>query len=107
MIVKFNTKEVKGLFVKVPDAYKNFVVKQYSVAGTWVMETDSKELNHWKIQIPKGKYGIVGFFNSLKESEVEVHLKMSMPDYLIMLSEKDITVNYSKYTGQWLVLLER
>jgi hypothetical protein len=34
--------------------------------GSWVMETDSKGLNHWKINIPQGKYNIIGFSNSLK-----------------------------------------
>ena len=99
MLVKFNTKKVKGLFVKVPDNYKNFVLMQYARAGTWVMETDSKELNHWKINIPKGNYNIIGFSKSLKESEVDVYLKMSFADYLIMLSEKDT------FTEQWLVLV--
>jgi len=106
MVVNFNTKDVKGLFVKVPDNYKNFIIKQYAYAGTWVMELDSEELNHWKINIPKGNYKIIGFSSSLSDGEVDVHLKMSFSDYLKVLQEKEITVNCSKFTGQWLVLVQ-
>lgn len=105
MVVDFKTKMIKGIFVKVPDGLKNFVIKQYSVAGTWIMETDSKELNHWKIQIPKGKYNILGFSHKIKEYEVEKVLGISMNEYFKLLTEKDIAVNYSKNTGQWLVLV--
>jgi len=105
MVVEFKTPKIKGLFVKVPDGYKNFVIKQYGFAGTWVMETDSKELNHWQINIPKGKYNILDFSHKIKEYEVEKTLGLSMPEYMRLLSDKDITVNYSKATGQWLVLV--
>lgn len=105
MIVKFKTPMVKGLFVKVPDAYKNFVIKQYAFAGTWVMETDSKELNHWKINVPMGQYSILGFSHKIKEYEVEKILGLSMPEYMHLLSDHDITVDYSKVTGQWLILV--
>jgi hypothetical protein len=105
MVVEFKTKMIKGIFVKVPDGFKNFVIKQYGFAGTWGMETDSKELNQWKIKIPKGKYNILGFSHKLKEYEVEKVLGLSMNEYFKLLTEKDITVNYSKNTGQWLVLV--
>ena len=52
------------LFVNVPEMYKNFKIVQYATAGTYIMETDSTGLNHWKINIPRGNYEIVGFINN-------------------------------------------
>ena len=52
------------LFINVPEVYENFKIMQYGFAGTYIMETDSKSLNHWKINIPRGNYEIVGFINS-------------------------------------------
>ena len=52
------------LFVNVPEMYKNFKIVQYTRAGTYIMETDSTGLNHWKINIPRGNYEIVGFINN-------------------------------------------
>ena len=105
MVVDFKTKTLKGLFVKVPDGFKHFIIQQYSRAGTWIMGTDSKDLNHWKVNIPKGKYNILGFSHKLKEHDVKEILGLTMQEYFKLLSENDITVNYSKFTGQWIVLV--
>lgn len=45
--------------VEVPNEYSKFKIEQYGYAGTWIMETESKELNHWKVKIPNGKYIIL------------------------------------------------
>ncbi len=69
MYIKFKTSKVEGLFVKVPNEYKNFNIQQYSYAGTWLMETDSKNLNHWKESLPKGDYTVVGLLNNITTEE--------------------------------------
>ncbi len=52
------------LFVNVPSWYKNFIIVQYPIYGTYIMETDSTGLNHWKMNIPRGNYKIVGFVDN-------------------------------------------
>ena len=56
-----NISEHELYVVKVPEQYKNFVIEQFGRMGTWLKETDSKGLNHWKINIPKGRYEVLGF----------------------------------------------
>jgi len=57
-------------FVEVPSIYKNFKIIQYTYSGTYLMETDTKGLNKWKINLPKGNYKILGFASDiLKEKE--------------------------------------
>ena len=38
-------------YLEVPEIYKNFKIVNYGYAGTYLMETDSTGLNHWKINI--------------------------------------------------------
>lgn len=54
-------KKSNYIYVSVPDLYKNFKIVQYNVAGTYLMETDSTGLNHWKLNLPRGEYKIIGF----------------------------------------------
>ena len=57
--------------MNVPERFKNFMIKNYVYAGTWLMETDSKELNHWKEILPNGyKYEILGFVNDVIVGEI-------------------------------------
>lgn len=77
MIQQFQTDIFKGIFVKVPENYENFVIKQYGYAGTWLMEIDSKELNHWKVNIPKGDYKIIGFADRLSEDQKKMICDLS------------------------------
>jgi len=49
--------------VLVPIRFNKFVIKQYNRAGTYIMETDSKELNHWKVNIAKGNYELLGTYS--------------------------------------------
>lgn len=93
----------KLMFVPVPDSYQNFTIVDYTRAGTWVMETDSKGLNHWKINIPRGEYEIVGFSHKITEDQC-LGIGITFKDYMKILSNNDITIDYSKFSGQWLVL---
>lgn len=60
--VKLNIPIENIHFITVPEQYKNFRIVNYGFAGKWLMETDSKELNHWKTPLPNGyNYEILGF----------------------------------------------
>jgi hypothetical protein len=104
-IVEFKTKDKEGLFVSIPYSYKNFVIKQYCQAGTYLMETDSTGLNHWKINLPKGNYEYIGRSNELQPEKVESKIGITFKEYINILNEKDITVNYSDNSNFWGVIL--
>jgi len=70
-IIEFKTSKVEALFVSVPEEFKNFVIQQYPVAGTYLMETDSKALNHWKVQLPKADYSILCRLNEASEEQAK------------------------------------
>ena len=53
------------LQVLVPEHIEKFEIINYGYAGTWLMESDSKELNAWKMQLPNGKYEIIGRFRDV------------------------------------------
>lgn len=65
-IVKLTEKHIA---VVVPEEYKNFVIKNYGFAGYWLMETDSKELNHWKVFLSKGNGSYSFLFISSQATE--------------------------------------
>lgn len=104
-IVDFKIGNSKGVFVVIPYSFKNFTIVQYPVSGTYLMETDSKELNHWKTKIPKGNYKYIGRSNELSPEFVEETLNVPFKQYTNMLNDLDITVNYSDQSNFWAVLL--
>jgi hypothetical protein len=104
-IVYFEIGRNKGIFVAIPYSFKNFIIEQYPVSGTYLMEADSEELNHWKIKIPEGNYKYIGRSNELSAEFVEETLNVPFKDYINMLNELDITVNYSDHSNFWAVLL--
>lgn len=105
IIVDFKLGNNKGIFVGIPYRFKNFTIEQYPVSGTYLMETDSKELNHWKTKIPKGDYRYIGRSNELSPEFVESELNVPFEEYITMLNELGITVNYSDHSNFWAVLL--
>ena len=71
MKIQIEIAEEKLNFLNVPIEYKNFKIMNYGYAGTWLMETDSKELNHWKVSLPNNeKYEILGFVNDVIVGEI-------------------------------------
>lgn len=60
MKVQIEIPKKQLMFVNVPDSIEKFEIVNYGYAGTWLMESNSKELNAWKIKIPDGKYQIIG-----------------------------------------------
>ncbi len=69
IIIDIPTKEL--FFIEVPELYENFKILQYGYAGTYIMENDSKSLNHWKKKIPNGNYEIIGFTKDVFLEECE------------------------------------
>lgn len=104
-IVDFKLGNNKGIFVEIPYMFKNFTIVRYPVSGTYLMETDSKELNNWKTKIPKGDYRYIGRSNELSSEFVESELNVPFEEYITMLNELGITVNYSDHSNFWAVLL--
>ena len=47
--------------------YKTFKIVSYFTAGVYLMEMDTKSLNHYKWSLPKGEYEIVGTTPTLTE----------------------------------------
>lgn len=74
IVIKVELDEEELYFLDVPTIYKNFVIKNYGYAGFWLMETDSKELNHWKVSLPTSQifkgYRILGFVNDVFSDEI-------------------------------------
>jgi len=48
------------MFVLVPESVRKCKVVNYGYAGVYLMESDSKELNVWKMKLPNGKYEPIG-----------------------------------------------
>ena len=55
----------KLLQVLVPENIKKCEIVNYGYAGTWLMESNSKDLNAWKIKLPNGKYEVIGRVNDV------------------------------------------
>lgn len=66
----------KLLQVLVPEHIQKCEIVNYGYAGTWLMESNSKNLNAWKMQLPMGKYEVIGRVNDVVSgidlSEIEL-----------------------------------
>jgi hypothetical protein len=72
MKIQIEVNENELYFINVPEIFKNFTIKNYGYAGLWIMDTESKELNHWKDSLPKGyKYEILGFVKDVIIGEIK------------------------------------
>ncbi len=67
MTTQFKTNKCSGVFVEVPIEFTKFIIQKFSRAGYWLMETESKEFNHWKVSIPEGNY--IFLFTTITASE--------------------------------------
>jgi hypothetical protein len=67
----------KLLQVLVPDNIEKCEIVNYGYAGTWLMESNSKNLNAWKMKLPNGKYEVIGRVNDVVAdidlSEIEIN----------------------------------
>lgn len=75
MKIQIDIPDDKLYFLNVPEEYKNFTIMNYGYVGMWLMETDSKELNHWKVNIPvkypMQKYKVLGFVKDVIVGEIK------------------------------------
>jgi len=71
MKITIDIPEKELLFIQVPEIYKNFKIMNYGYAGTYLIETDTDGLNHWKKKLPNGIYDIIGFTKDVFREECE------------------------------------
>lgn len=103
MLVKFKTKKVKGLFIKVPDGIKE--LEFINLNTKYLRFTYNDEPLNLRLSIPTlEKWEIVGFSHKLNDTEIE-KLRINYYDYLRLLSKNEIFYNYQNFTGQWVVLI--
>lgn len=109
-IVEFQTKNVKGLFISVP--YDIIVDECHfkdkeSMKFALMVCFGKKNLipSRIPIIIPEGNYKIIGLSNQLTETQMSEELGLTYHEYLRLLGEKDITVNYSDFSNYWLVVV--
>lgn len=62
----FKTSKAELLFVALPKEYDKYTIQRYPMSGDWIMELNSKGLNHWKVNIPRG-YTILGKLSTISE----------------------------------------
>ncbi len=102
-VVEFQTDAVRGLFVKVPDGIGNFTIMNAADGDRWIGYTHQK--TNLKTILPKDiNWKMLGKSHSVSEEEVR-RLGISFEQYMKMLYDKNITYDYDKYTGQWLLLI--
>jgi hypothetical protein len=107
-IVEFKTKDKKGLFVSVPYTTKPeecFFKDKESLKFALMCAYGRNKLSFIPIVIPEGNYEIIGLSNQLCPEFVEEKLGIPFKDYINILNEMDITMNYSDNSNFWLVVL--
>lgn len=80
------------LVVEIPDGYTKFRIAEFSRSGNWLVETEEKTLNSWKVKIPNGEWSILGFALYLSEKEWAGIVKQ----YPIVRNGRTFYKNYGK-----------
>ena len=109
-IVKFVAGKNCGLFISVPyttQPKECFFKDKESINFELMCGFGRKDesLTFTPIKIPKNNYKIIGLSNQLEPELVESELGIKFNDYLKILYEKEITINYSDASNFWLVVL--
>jgi hypothetical protein len=109
-IVSFNTGGVQGMFISVP--YNtiieecHFKDKESLRFALMVCYGNKSSIpSFYPIVIPEGNYKIVGFSHKIINETIKGNLKMSFDEYMKLLRENDITVNYSDNSNYWLLIV--
>ena len=103
-MVSFKLGEKKGLFVSIPYSFRKFHVTQNDTSDTYLIAITKGRINSWKIQLPKAEYAFLGRSHELEPEFIESSFNVPFKDYLKLLNEKDITINYSGNSNLWAVL---
>jgi hypothetical protein len=109
-IVEFNVGKHKGLFISVPyttQPKECFFKDKESLRFALMCGYGQKNeiLNFIPIVIPEDNYKIIGLSNELEPELVEKEIGIPFKNYIKILNEKEITVNYSDTSNFWLVVL--
>jgi hypothetical protein len=109
-IVEFNTEKVKGLFISVPHdtIVEECHIKDKESMRFVLMVCFGKKnlIPSWTpIIIPEGNYKIMGLSNELTEKQISEEIGLTYHEYLRLLEEKVVTVNYSDFSNYWLVVV--
>lgn len=68
--LEINTGKETILAVELPKGVKNLRIDKFPRSGNWLIDCDSKELNAWKVKLPKGNWKPLGFADKLSEMEL-------------------------------------
>lgn len=109
-IVEFKAGGNKGLFISGPYTTKPkecFFKDKESLKFALMCGygRNGEVLSYIPIIIPKANYKIVGLSNQLEPEFAEKEIGIPYKDYIKILYEKDITVNYSDTSNFWLVVM--
>ena len=104
-IVEFEAPKGKAVFVKVPDGRTDYRVD--SMYNTMLCSTGALGSQYKDIELPvhTKDWSVVGVSHKLTDWQCRSSLGMSLDEYIDVLKEKNITVDYSKFTGEWIVLI--
>jgi len=69
--IQFETRKVFGVFVMLPEDVKSVKVIKYPVSGYWLMDTDSKDFNAWKIHVSNKPIELQSFVSNLTDEQKE------------------------------------
>ena len=104
----------------VPDEPKSFRLIRYPVGGLFLMQTDNKGLNAWKVKVPEGIWQILGLsheisgeYQTLLQSKEIYHENTygEKPecDYVSGKNVHEFLKwqQAEKQVGNWLILIEK
>jgi hypothetical protein len=103
--IEFKTPKGKAIFVKVPDGRKDFRV--HSIYNTILCSKGALGNDYKDIELPihTSEWKVVGQSHKLTDWQCRENLGISLDEYIGILKEKDVTVDYSNFTGEWIVLI--
>lgn len=110
-IVKFKTEGLGGFFISVPSNTIldscHFKDKEGMPFALMIGTGRYFASSFYPIVMKSGDYEIVGFSHKITEGQIKEKLSMSFNEYINLLSDNEITVNYSDNSDIWIILLEK
>jgi hypothetical protein len=108
-IIEFKTNKIRGFFISVPFntlVEKCHIKDKESMPFALMVCHGSKDSipSYYPIVLTEADYTILGLSNKLNEYQI-TQLGLTFHEYIRLLNEYDIVVNYSDYSNLWLVII--